>query len=224
MALIRDEDRNVLTDLFAQELVSPVKLVMFTQRRSALIVPAIDVCEFCEQTEQLVREVAGLSHSLSVEVHDFVTDEAKAKSYGVDKIPAIALIAGEDYGVRFYGIPSGYEFTTLIEDIVDVSRGTTGLSPETKTELRRLDTDVHIQVFITPTCPYCPGAVRIAHQIAIESKRVRADVIEVTEFPHLAHRYNVLGVPKVVLNETAGFEGALPEAMFVQEVLKAVGR
>lgn len=151
MPLLRERDRQALTELFTQKLTAPVKLVMYTQRESPIWVPGMPTCEFCEQTEQLVREVAELSDKLSVEVYDFVRDEAGARAQGIDKIPAIALIGARDYGIRFYGIPSGYEFGTLVEAIVDVSRGATDLSSELKQQLGRLDRDVHIQVFATPT-------------------------------------------------------------------------
>ncbi len=223
MPLLREHDRMALSDLFAEKLTGPVKLVMYTQRQSPIWVPGMPACEFCEQTEQLVREVAELSDKLSVEVYDFVRDEAGARSQGIDKIPAIAVIGARDYGIRFYGIPSGYEFATLVEAIVDVSRGVTDLKPEVKEQLARLDRDVHIQVFATPTCPYCPRAVRTAHQMAVESDHIRADAVEITEFPQLASRYLVRGVPKVILNDSAAFEGAVSPEVFAAHVLRAAG-
>ncbi|MCS6952598.1 MAG: hypothetical protein RMK57_14105 [Bryobacterales bacterium] len=151
MPLLRERDRQELKDRFAERLTGPVKLVVYTQRQSPIWVPGMPTCEFCEQTEQLVREVAELSDKLAVEVYDFVKDEAGARAQGIDKIPAIALIGARDYGIRFYGIPSGYEFGTLVEAILDVSRGATDLSPDVKQQLAKLNRDVHIQVFATPT-------------------------------------------------------------------------
>lgn len=104
-----------------------------------------------------------------------------------------------------------------------VSRRDSGLSPQTRQALAGLARDVHIQVFVTPTCPYCPRAARLAHAMALESPRVRADVIDASEYPDLAQRYSVYGVPKVVINETTQFEGALPEAAFLAAVLQAAG-
>ena len=85
--------------------------------------------------------------------------------------------------VRFLGLPGGYEFTTLLADIVDVSRGVTDLAPETLDAVRAIDDPVHIQVFVTPACPYCPRAARLAHQMAMENPLIVADVIEANEFP-----------------------------------------
>jgi len=139
----------------------------------------------------------------------------------VDKIPAIVVKGERDYGVRFYGVPAGYEFSSLLEAIKAVSPGESGLAPETKEALRGLEAPLHLQVFVTLTCPYCPRAVQLAQRMAIESEMVRADMVEASEFPHLAHKYNVFAVPKTVLNEELSFEGALPESLFLEELMKA---
>lgn len=224
MPFIQEEDRKALRDHFAAQLQNPVKLVMFTQRKSKLVLPFSHECQFCEETRGLVEELAGLSDHLTAEIYDFVRDQEAVATYGIDKIPAIALVGEKDSRIRYFGIPAGYEFTALVEDLVDVSRGTTSLSPTTKENLARVDTDVHIQVYETPTCPYCPLAVRVSHQMALENDHIRADTVEAIEFPHLAHRYRVMGVPKVVINETIQFEGALPEHLFLLYVLQAADR
>ncbi len=102
------------------------------------------------------------------------------------------------------------------------SRGESDLSEETKTALGQLKDAVHIQVFITLTCPYCPGAVEMAHKLAVESTLITADMVESAEFPHLTQKYDVMAVPKVVVNEDIQFEGALPEGEFVENVMKAL--
>jgi len=147
MALISQKDAELLRNEFATELDSPVKLVMFTQAME---------CQFCAETHQMVEEIAVLSDKILVEVYDFVTDKATADLYGIDKIPAIAMLRVEDgkdkdYGIRFYGIPSGYEFTSIIEDILDVSKGDSGLQPKTKQAVATITKPVHLQVFVTPT-------------------------------------------------------------------------
>jgi glutaredoxin-like protein len=165
----------------------------------------------------------GLSDKITLKNYDFVKDKLEVEKYGVDKIPAIVVQGERDYGIRFYGVPAGYEFTTLIEDIIDVSRASTDLSERTKKALKKLEKPVHIQVFITLTCPHCPRAVHMAHQMAIESEMVKADMVEATEFPQLSNRYFVSAVPKVVINEEVNFEGALPEKSYLDKVLEAEG-
>ncbi len=141
MAMIGEKDRETIREWF-QRLVDPVRLVVFTQEFE---------CEYCKETRELAEEIASLDERISVEVHDLVADAAAAEAYGIDKIPAIAIVGARDYGVRYYGFPGGYEFTTLVEDIIDVSRGEHGLSDKTVAELARLDRPVHLQVFVTPT-------------------------------------------------------------------------
>ena len=79
-----------------------------------------------------------------------------------------------------------------------------------------------MQVFVTPTCPYCPQSVVLAHQMAIASPMVRADMVEATEFPQLAIKYQVMGVPRTVINETTYVEGAASEPMVLEKLQEAL--
>ena len=123
-------------------LEKPVKLIMFTQEFE---------CQYCKETRQLCEEIAELSEHISVEVYDFVKDQKQAEAYGIDKIPAITVVGAKDYGVRFYGIPSGYEFMSLLDSLKTVSAGEVELMPETLAFLDELEDPLHIQVFVTPT-------------------------------------------------------------------------
>jgi len=141
MPELKEKDRRTIQEWFGK-LRDPVRLVVFTQEHE---------CEYCAETRDLAEQVAALSDKVSVEVHDFVAEEALAREYGIDKIPAVAIIGSKDYGVRYYGFPGGYEFTSFVEDIIDVSTGEHGLSEATLRELARLERPVHLQVFVTPT-------------------------------------------------------------------------
>jgi glutaredoxin-like protein len=213
--MISDRDRKPVQDRLAK-LVKPVKAVVFTQEME---------CQFCRETRQLLEELAGLTDKLEVEVKDFIKDEAEAKKLGVDKIPAVVLLGqGEkDYGIRFYGIPAGYEFVSLMESLEMVSKGDSGLSPVSRNKLKAVNKPLALQVFVTPTCPYCPRAVVLAFRLAMESPQVTASMVEATEFPHLANRYQVSGVPHTVIGESPQpMIGAYPEAAAVDLILNAV--
>jgi glutaredoxin-like protein len=213
MSLVPEEHKPHIKEQLQANMKNPVRLVVFTQEIE---------CEFCKESRQLATEVASLMpDKITVEVYDFVKDAEKAKEYGVDKVPAIAIIGSKDYGIRYYGIPYGYEFNPFIDNIINVSKGTTNLSEETKTKLKTLDKPVHIQVFVTLTCPYCSVAASLSHKFAVESDMVKSDVIEVSEFPHLGQKYSVMGVPKIVINERTELVGAVPEAQFVAHILQA---
>lgn len=211
MTLLKDEVQNEVRERF-KKLTGPVRLVNFTQKIE---------CHYCEETRRLTEEIASLSPKISSQVYNFALDKEKSQQYKIDKIPAIVVEAEKDYGIRFFGLPGGYEFNSLISAIYEVSRKTTDLSPESKDKIGKIDKPIHIQVFVTLTCPYCPSAVQMAHKLALESEYITSDMVESAEFPHLVSKYGVMGVPKVVINEEFGFEGALPESSFVEEVMKA---
>jgi alkyl hydroperoxide reductase subunit AhpF len=142
MALIDDEVAAELKQEF-QDLKNPVRLLVFSQ---ALADPE------SEQVERLVEELAGLDSRIRAESYNFVLDQDKVREVGIARIPAIAILGeSKDYGVRMYGLPQGYEFGSLVDAILAVSSGESGLGEETKAALHALDKPVHIQVFSTPT-------------------------------------------------------------------------
>jgi len=145
MALLKEEDRQHLIKEF-EALQDPVKLVNFTQEIE---------CEYCRETRMIAEEVAELSDAISLEVYDFVADKEIAEAYGIDKIPATVVMRGgdepKDYGIRYFGIPSGYEFSSIIEDVMMISQGESGLSEATKAQVAAMTKPAHLQVFVTPT-------------------------------------------------------------------------
>ena len=210
MSLLPDDKKELLRAEFKEKLVDPVHIVMFTQELE---------CRFCSDTRTLAQEMATLSDKIDVDVFDFVKDAQKAQEYGIDKIPALAIIGKIDYGVRIYGIPYGYELNTLVEGIISISRGKTDLTDKTREVLKDIKKPVHIQVFVTLTCPHCPTAAAIATKLAVESDMVRADIIDAQEFPALAQKYGVIGVPKIIINEKVEFTGAFNEDLFAEQAL-----
>jgi glutaredoxin-like protein len=185
-------------------------------------------CEYCDDTRQLVEEVTALSDTVSLETLDLDQDPELAARYQVDKAPGLVIAGREgdqvvDYGIRYAGIPSGHEFSSLIQDLLLVSQREAGLSPETNQFLESLEEPVHLQVFVTPTCPYCPSAVILAHRFALASEMVQAEMVESSEFQDLVLKYKVSGVPDTSINHGAGrVVGAVPEAELVSEIQKVI--
>ena len=120
----------------------PVKITVFASELGG---------DHNSQTVALLKEVAALSDQLSVTVLNPHIERAQAEAYGVSESPAVVVEGAEDYGIRFLGMPGGYEFSNLIDSIVAVSTGEAGLSDETKATLAGLTEDVTIKVFATPT-------------------------------------------------------------------------
>jgi len=215
MSVISKEESERLEKEFSKKLVDDVELVVFTQE-----VP----CVYCRETVEVANELAGTSDKIRASVHDFVKDHMRASELRIDKIPAIAIVGKRDYGIRFYGIPSGYEFASLVSTIVDVSRGESGLSERSKEALKGIERAGHIEVLVTPTCPNCPSAVRLAHKAAIESDMIWSDMIEATEFPQIAQKYALMTVPKVVVNEKHEATGVMSEDLFIRHVVEALAQ
>ena len=141
MAMLKDSDREAIRKELAG-LTGPVKLINFTQELE---------CQYCRETNQILREVSEISDKITFETFNFVTDKDFVDKYKIDKIPATVVMGLDDRGIRFYGIPSGYEFISLIEDIKMVSSGNSGLQPKAKEVMAKLKSPLHMQIFVTPT-------------------------------------------------------------------------
>jgi len=151
MGLISDNDKETIRRHFDDSLSGDVEIVMFTERESLIIIPGKQPCEMCAQTQELLEEVVALSDKLKLTVHELSAAKEEAESLGIDRVPAFVCKGASRGRVRFFGIPSGYEFSALIADLIDVSKGTTDLSDETREYLSALTEDVNIKVFTTPT-------------------------------------------------------------------------
>jgi alkyl hydroperoxide reductase subunit AhpF len=141
VALLREQDAVEVQNRL-KAMTAPVRLVHFTQELNL---------EYGRETRQLLEELSGLSDQLSLETHNFLLEKETAAQYGVDKVPATVVRNGKDYGIRFYGLPGGYEFGSLLEAILMVSQGDSGLSAESRQKLAALTQPLHLQVFVTPT-------------------------------------------------------------------------
>jgi glutaredoxin-like protein len=194
------------------ELAGEVKIVFFKENL---------LCQTCGPAEDFYKELSALSAKVKLEVFNRVTDTEKAAVYGVTLTPAAVIEGANGARVRFYGIPAGYEFVSLLEALKNSAAAAQELAPETLAALAGLKAPVNIKVFVTPTCPYCPSAVVLAHRFALASPQITAEMVEATEFPDLSTKYEVEGVPKIVVNEKTHLVGAQPESEMLKAVLGA---
>ncbi|MGM0410807.1 MAG: protein disulfide oxidoreductase [Bacillota bacterium] len=214
MAKISQDEQKKIKDMFADKMEGNVNILYFTTDND---------CEYCEDTEEILTEISELDDKISFEVNDIDSDEAK--DYGLEMAPATIFVDedGKDSGVHFYGIPSGYEFNTLIEDIIDISKETPDVPEDMIEKIKEIDSEVKLQVFVTPSCPYCPRAVRVAHQMAMLNDKVTGDMVEAVEFPDLSDKYGVSGVPKTIINEGAAEQvGAVPLKAVISKIQQTV--
>ena len=217
--LLNGEIIGQLKGVFAQ-LKEPVQILFFGSD---------DSCDYCGETQQLLEEVSVIDSRIGLSKYNLDDDAEVAKQFNIDRAPGI-VIAGKDgdqildFGIQYSGIPSGHEFSTLINDIILVSGRDSGLSTQARDILKKLDKPLHMQVFVTPTCPYCPRAVLLAHKMAMENPgMIRAEGVEATEFPDLDNRFGVSGVPQTTINAGAGtIIGAVPENQLIIEIMRAM--
>jgi glutaredoxin-like protein len=226
MPLISEADQEKLREAF-RNMRRRVRLLFFTQTLG---------CETCLQTRQILDELPRLSDQIVIEEINFVLEPGRAAQYGIDRVPAIAVVyeeageagrageAGEtgvvtDSRIRFLGAPAGYEFVSLVQAILLAGGREPALTPQTLSRIAAVDAPVTMRVFTTPTCPHCPRAVTLAHEMAFLSPHITAYAVEATEFPDLARQYRVNGVPKTVVGDDVEILGALPEDAFVEQAL-----
>lgn len=196
MPLLSDEDRKAIRGHF--DLMTRDVTVTLTKAPGE------------SETEAILNELSELTSKLTLDIVESKKESAM--------LPSVSI--GNTGRILFRGTPSGYEFSSLLTGIIDSGRKEKTLSDETMAFLNDLQKDIHIRVFVTPTCPHCPPSVVLAHRMAAYSDRVIAEAIEANEFPDLSRKYQVQGVPRTVINETYSVEGSQPESYLIEGLKK----
>lgn len=220
MPLIPDRQKVELKRTLRTDLKGEVTLRLFTKRVSLLTIPGRE-CRSCSQTQELMEELVALSTKLHLETYDFYSHLEERDCYAVERIPAILLGKDNQARAKYYGIPGGQEFAALLETIKTISRGVSPLTMDSRKKLRRVNQQVHIQVFVTLNSALSPQIGRMAHAMALETPFIKADVVDTEEFPSLVQMYAIRSVPKTVINGLIQFDGPIAESAFVEKVLQA---
>lgn len=193
----------------------PVILHVFSQTEDSQG-PDDQPCPQCPETVELMEEVAALSEHVTVKVHDRLADAGTFTRYRVAHVPTVIPEANGFTGVRFVGIPHGYEFASFLEILAILLKGEKpAVQDDTAQRLAAIDEPVNLKVFYTPACTHCPRAVQNAMYLARHNKHITAEIIESSQFPDLIHTFQVYAVPRTVINEIAFFDGpgTLEEAL-----------
>ena len=206
--LLNKEVQDQLREVF-NELKENVTMVLFTSAKD---------CESCEATQGLLTEVAELSDKLSVKQYDLNSEEAK--QYDITLAPSFVLLnaKGEYQGVKFNGIPAGHEINSFISALIEMSGAESEIPAEILERIQKIDKPVNIKVFVTLSCPHCPGAVQKAHKIAMLNKNVVGEMIEAQTFYDLSTKFNVSGVPKIIINDSLELVGNQPIERFLEQI------
>ena len=206
--LLNEEIQKQLREVF-NELKDSVHMVLFTEG---------DGCESCEATQSLLNEVAELSDKLQVSVHDLTSEEAK--KYDITLAPSFVMLDGQGAykGVKFNGIPAGHEINSFISALLEMSGAESEVPQEILDRIAKIDKPVNIKVFVTLSCPHCPGAVQKAHKIAMLNPNVVGEMIEAQTFSELSNKFNVSGVPKIIINDSLELVGNQPIERFLDQI------
>ncbi len=200
--LLNDEVKQQI-EQFLTQMENTVEMVLFTKEGS---------CQTCKETKELLSEVAKLNDKLTYTHKDIDKDKDQAEAYGITMTPSFVLLdkEGQYQGVKFNGIPAGHEINSFLSAILDVSGKTFDIDEKIIAKLKQLDKDVNIKVFVTLSCPHCPGAVQNAHRLALLSDKVEGEMIEAQTFAQMSSKFNVSGVPKIVINDEHEIVGNQP--------------
>lgn len=210
MALFDEKTKEQLKQVLSS-MINPINIHYWTQ----------DIeCPTCQVTHQFLDEIKQISSKINLFVHDFVKEKDLAQKQNIDKIPAIVITDSQDtnFNIRFFGIPAGYEINSFISSCLEVSGTKEKLPDELLKRIKGINKKIHIQVFVTLTCPYCPSAVATAHRLALENPNITADMIESSTFTPLSIKYNVSSVPKTVINDKYEFVGAQPLTVILEAI------
>ena len=225
MQMLNEEVKNQIKEIFNKEVKNPVKVVLFTRAFN---------CETCQYAEQLVKEIEEtVPEKFKVEIFSTATPEGqeKAKSYGMDpdRVPAFVILDkdGKDRGIHYIGLPAGLEFSTFINGVILASVDEIPMDERTKEFINQITQPLDVRVFVTTSCGYCPQAAITAYQFAVASPNVVANVYDAQENPDLSQKYQVVGVPKIVITKQGSdepvveFVGAQPPEYFLSYLIQA---
>lgn len=214
-----------MTKLLNDEVIDQVKeAFQGLQKEVQVLFFDGEDCQYCDDTRNLIQELAALNDKINLDIYHLDQDQEVAQQYNVDKAPGLVIASKNgadpvDHGIRYAGIPAGHEFSSLIQDLLMVSSGEAQLSQPTMDFLEEMDEPLHLQVFVTTSCPHCPRAVFLAHRLAFASDKIQAEMVESSEFMELAQQYNVSGVPDTSINHGQGrVVGAVPEDHMIEEI------
>ena len=204
-------DRSTAIRTMLASVNSAVRLVFFEQSIG---------CDTCTPTRQLLEQLAELSPYVTVEAFNLVLEKDRAAQYAIDRVPAIVVCSPGRDRIRFYGAPFGHELMSLLEAIRLTASGESGLSEDSRARMAAMKKPVHLQVFFTPSCSFCPQMVNLANRLAIERSQITATAIDATQYPDLVRRYSVNGVPKTIINDALEIVGAASEKEVVEAVVQ----
>lgn len=194
------------------DMIHPITLVLFTKNN----------CYSCAETSQLLKEITEIKPIISLKEYDIEKNPEIAEQYDVTLTPSFVILDKDNQykGVKFNGIPAGHEINSLISALIEMSGNEIAYKPEILNRIKRLDKPINIKVFVTLSCPHCPGAVQTAHRLAMLNTNIQSEMIEAQTFYDLSNKFKVSGVPKIIINDQYELVGNQPIEAFLETIEK----
>lgn len=211
MEKLLNQDLQKQIGVFLNPMKENISIVLFTSESN---------CDSCKDTLQLLTEVSELSEKVTFVSKDIEKDAEEVKKYGVTMVPSFVMLDkdGNYKGVKFNGIPAGHEINSFLTAILDMSGVNFGFDDALIERIKNIKSPVNIKVFVTLSCPHCPGAVNKAHRLAMLNENIEGEMIEAQTFMELSNKFKVQGVPKIVINEKYELVGNQPIEAFLAEL------
>lgn len=197
------EDVSKQIKEYLQQMNQPITFVLFIKEKN---------CETCPQTKMLLEEISALNEKISLEVKDIIKDKSLANEYGITLTPSFIILDHERKykGVKFNGIPAGHEINSFLSAVLDMSGLSFDIDKKLIDRLNKINKKTNMKVFVTLSCPHCPGAVSNAHRLAMLNDNIESEMVEAQTFYDLSRKFNVSGVPKIVINDKIEILGNQP--------------
>lgn len=206
--ILNADIENQLKDVF-KDLKSDVTMVLFT---------STEACETCEPTQQLLSEVTALSDRIHLLERNLESDEAQL--YQIERVPSFVLLDGNNAykGVKFNGIPAGHEINSFVSALLEMGGAVSEVPDNLLERIAKVEKPINIKVFVTLSCPHCPGAVQKAHKLAMMNPNIIGEMVEAQTFSDLSAKFNVSGVPKIIINDSLELVGNQPIERFLEQI------
>lgn len=221
MPVIPEREQRIIEDRFAAELAGRVRIDYFTQRRSAIVVPGRAECRNCEELGQVLAEIAALHARIALTIHEFAESQADAEKLGVRRVPCTVIRGQANRALRYYGLPGGHQFANFIETIIMSSRADVTIGRDASVALKKLREPARVSVFVTPACEYSAVVAKTAFRVALAQASVKAEVVEISEYPELVQRFGVTATPTTVIDGRTTIRGLVDETQLAAQILRS---
>jgi glutaredoxin-like protein len=218
--VIPEREQRIIQERFASELAGRVRVDYFTQRSSAIVVPGRTECRYCEEVGQALAEIAALHPRVTLTIHEFAEAQADAEKLGVRRVPCTVIRGQANRALRYYGPPGGHQFANFIETIIMSSRADVAIGRDASVALKKLREPARVSVFVTPACEYSAVVANTAFRMALAQASVKAEVVEISEFPELVQRFAITATPTTIIDGRMALRGLIDETQLATQILR----